>query len=119
MENARIVVFEDDPKVVKMLQTSADMTNQEIVGVANTLDESLNLIDLTEFDAAIVDGNLDSGTLDCSDGRKIVDAIRTKREGAVIVWFSSITAEDANVEIEPRLDIGKDVFGALEAISES
>lgn len=114
MKEAKIAVFEDSELIQTMFQRAAESANHTIVATAQTLEESERVIDLTDFDVAVVDGNLDSDGVSCGDGLRIISKIRSQKVGAKIIWFSTIPATAVNAESD--FDTGKDVFGALDLI---
>lgn len=114
MENARIAVFEDSHHIRGFLKLAAEMSSHSIVAEAAELQTAVEVIDQNEFDVAIVDGNLNPDKIDCTDGKTIITALKSKRPEAAIIWFSSIPAQAVNAECDA--DVGKDVFHALEAV---
>jgi CheY-like chemotaxis protein len=55
---ARILVVEDEPMLAYALEESLIEAGFEIAGVAGRLDTALAMINIGEFDAAIIDANL-------------------------------------------------------------
>jgi two-component sensor histidine kinase len=58
LKGKRFVVIEDEPLIALTIRSVLEEEAAEIVGSAATLNEALNLIERTQFDAALIDGNL-------------------------------------------------------------
>jgi CheY-like chemotaxis protein len=115
LENARIAVFEDNETLRDLLRHMAALTGHTVVAEAINLDEATGVIENIEFDVAVVDGNLEkSRDLSCKDGKAVVNAIRTYRQGAKIIWFSSVPLPKTEVDYD--FDSGKDVVTVMDAI---
>ena len=115
MENARIAVFEDNEAMRDLLRRMADLTGHAVVAEAVNLEEASDIIENIEFDVAVVDGNLEKAAdLSCRDGKAVVNAIRTHRQGAKIIWFSSLSVPKTEVDYD--FDSGKDIVGVMDAI---
>lgn len=99
----------------ELLYRMAEITGHTIVAEAVDVDTANDVIDDVEFDVAVVDGNLEgSKDFSCEDGKAVVNAIRSRRQGAKIIWFSSIRLPQAEVGYD--FDSGKDVVSVMEAI---
>lgn len=114
MEKARLAVFEDSYNIREMLRIASEMAGHVVVAEAVTVDEALHIVSTNDFEIAIIDGNLNPGKIDCSDGKTILAEIRQRRPQATVVWFSNVPSETVSVDCD--IDIGKDVFGVMEAI---
>jgi DNA-binding NtrC family response regulator len=74
MENAKVAVFEDNHTLTKLYHDLLGSYGHQIVSSAKTMEQARELIASLEpgtLDAAIVDGNLSSGSTG-DDGREIV-----------------------------------------------
>ena len=58
LNEARILVVEDEPMIAYALEETLVEAGFEIAGVAGRLDQALKIIDLGDCDGAIIDANL-------------------------------------------------------------
>ncbi len=115
MENARIAVFEDSKVIRHLLKQVVEKNGHSVIAEAAELHTAVEVVNTYDFDVAIVDGNLDTDRIDCSDGKDIISELRSKRPETAIIWFSSIPAETVHADYDA--DAGKDAFTALDAIN--
>ena len=54
----RVLIVEDEPMIIFMLEDLLTEAGFEIAGVATTLENALSLIETCNFDAALLDSNL-------------------------------------------------------------
>jgi CheY-like chemotaxis protein len=100
MENARIVVFEDQARAQDLFKKILTQAGHEVIATAQTRADAIRAVNEADFDVAVVDGNLDAFDEDCSDGRAITEEIRKQKHGAKIVWFSSFEADKLGIDCD-------------------
>lgn len=115
MDGARVAIFEDHEGIREILSLGLITNGHTVMLQAGSMNAARTaLIDLTEndFDIAIVDGNLDGGTISGEDGAEITRIIRQKAANVAIIGFSaSSPVEGAD------LDAGKDINGVINLIT--
>lgn len=105
MEHARIALFEDQENIRQLIAAALDQSTHEIVAEASTVDEALQVVDQVErgdlnVDVILLDGNLDSGQMDCSDARRIAAEIKDRGIPAVIIGFSAYRLQRFGVPVD-------------------
>ena len=103
MENAKVIIIEDDPMTREDCRLNLEVRNHVIVGEAGTVGQAEQLIDSlqsAEVDLAVVDGNLSRGAVDGAEGEHIAGLIHVKLPGVVVVGCSldgQVRGADINV----------------------
>ncbi|HEY5235851.1 MAG TPA: response regulator [Rhabdochlamydiaceae bacterium] len=103
MENARIIIIDDQVEVREDCRANLESRDHIIVGEAASVRQAEDLIEgLTESDVdlAVVDGNLSRDTEGGVDGARITSLIHSKLPGVVVVGNSfsgSVRGADLNI----------------------
>lgn len=115
MEGARIAIFEDNEDVRTLLSLNLGMFGHSVAVAAESMDAARSAIETSgddDFDVAIVDANLDPGTVRGENGDEIARLLRQKAARVAIISFSaSHHVEGSDV------DAGKDVNTVVELIA--
>lgn len=104
MENARIIIIEDDPTTRADCKANLEVSKHTVVAVAGSVDTAMRLVDhLTpdDVDCAIVDGNLSATSRDGADGERVAEYIHARLRGVVVIGFSlagEVRGADMNVD---------------------
>lgn len=108
MENARIVIFEDNASIRNILTTVMDMSSHSIVAEAATAADALAVVDRMaagelEADVVVLDGNLDKDSTKCENAKQIAAAMREAGLTAKIIGFSSYELKDFGIAVDVDL----------------
>ena len=91
MDNARIIIIEDDPMIMDVCRRNLEVKNHRIIGEAATVAAAIDLVDSLkseDIDLAVVDGNLTHGARGGDEGEHITALIHQKLPGVVVVGSS-------------------------------
>jgi DNA-binding NarL/FixJ family response regulator len=97
MQEARIVIFEDQENVRQLIKRNFEAENTgngydfSVVAEAATMESSRQLIetlDENEVDVAIVDGNLTLGETESDEGKEIINLLRSRLPTLAIIGYS-------------------------------
>ncbi len=114
MDNARIIVIEDDPSMRESYKANLEVSDHTVVGEADSVAAAEALVDsLTSNDVeiAIVDGNLSRRSQSGEDGERVTSYIHEK--------LSEVTVIGASLDGEVRgadLNVSKGDSWALDAM---
>lgn len=115
MECARVAIFEDNEDVRLLLSLNLGACGHSVAVEAESMDAARSVIETSSddaFDVAIVDANLDTGTIKGEDGDEIARLLRQKAARVAIISFSaSHHVEGADS------DAGKDIKTVVELIA--
>lgn len=90
-ENARIFIVEDAPGVSYLAKKVLEESGHEVPLQAESLPEALAFVPRLKterINVAVVDGNLEPGSLEGADGRMVAGKIRAEGLGISIICFS-------------------------------
>lgn len=91
MENARIIIIDDDAGIRQGCRANLEVRNHVIVGEAASVIAATALVEslaAEDIDLAVVDGNLRPDSNDGSDGENITNLIHDRLPGVVVVGNS-------------------------------
>ena len=114
MDNARIILIEDDPTLRDDFRANLEVSGHKVVAQAGSVETAALLVDnLTpdDVDIAIVDGNLSEGSADGSDGERVAEDIHQRLGGVIVIGASM----DGEVRGADR-NVPKDDAWALDAM---
>lgn len=122
MEKAKLVLIEDDPSHIHLVNEWMKIKQHKIISTATTLPEAITIIDAINIgsietpDAIILDGHLSIDAYMCSDAKAVFE--RYKRYGMTIpiIGYSSIYLCENGIEIDDRFDLGKNPKELLRVI---
>ncbi|HSX37077.1 MAG TPA: hypothetical protein VLG13_03100 [Patescibacteria group bacterium] len=89
MENAKVVLIENEPFIFALAQEAIIESGHSIAGYALDYLAALLVVHETEADVYVVDANLTEGQNDGTEGEKLAAIIRSSHPEARIVSFSS------------------------------
>ena len=87
-----LVLFEDDPRVDRLLKRVLEPLGYSIVGLAASVHQANELIEELEelkVGAVIVDGNLTRGDYSNEDGEKLIKQIKNKFPEIMTIGYPS------------------------------
>ena len=117
MDNAKVVVFEDDQFFRERAVRKVELGGHNVVATADTLPRALTVVEQMAAgklacDVVLLDGNLDKTKDDGSDARAITDAIRkSDRLKKVKIVGISIKYLKSDYGIGADYDLGKRDLG--------
>lgn len=103
MENARVIIIDDDPTIREDCRLNLEARNHVIVGEASSVVEAQELVNglsPNELDIAVIDGNLSRQSEGGVDGERIAALIHAKLPGVTVVGASmdgEVRGADVNV----------------------
>lgn len=107
MEKARIVVFEDNAEIKKLLNLAISETSHQIIAEAETRQEAEVIIDRLccpedelKADAILMDGNLRESPGHGEDASYLAELIKVRKISSVIIGFSA-----NSLSYNPNIDI--------------
>jgi CheY-like chemotaxis protein len=120
MENAKVVLFEDNKHVIDLIHLIFNQTSHEIVAEAATRKEALDVIEHIQAgdlhaDVIVLDGALDS-TNPGADAKFITTVVREWKLAAKVIGFSTYPMDELGVEVD--LDVGKNPFLLARSIND-
>jgi CheY-like chemotaxis protein len=112
MENARVVVIEDNPIPRRIVRAALETNGHQIVAEAASMEQAMEVIgrlaiNELEADVILLDGNLDSNKVDYSDARQIMAELKQANIGAAVLGFSGELLKDINPPIDVIEDTAK------------
>lgn len=121
MEEARVVVIEDDEMHRELARQYLAKRKHSVVAEASTVPEAFVLVDRIaaseiEADVILLDGNLTPEAYDGEDARRIAERMSEARVTAKIIGFSLGSMEEYGVEV--HADTFKDMHAVIQAIDE-
>lgn len=105
MENAKILLAEDDENVRHVIRKNFADSTHEIVREEATLHGTIQAIEdirdgRLECDVMLLDGNLSRDSRDCEDARIVVDLAHAYELGVKIVSISSMHMPDLGINVD-------------------
>lgn len=117
MNGARVAIFEDQEAIREILSLSLTTRGHMVTLEAESMEaarSALDLISEDDFDVAIVDGNLDVGTISGENGAEIASLIRQKAARVAIIGFSaSSPVEGADSDAGKNIKTVVDLIASL------
>ncbi len=119
MENANIVVFEDDTFLREAFGPLATAEGHSVIAEAGNLADALSVVDRiisNEIlaDVIVLDGNLGFTDKSGNDAREIIKALKPAADRIKIVGFSSLSMAEYGLNV--HAESGKSVTKVLKAI---
>ncbi|OVE78635.1 hypothetical protein BVY00_02245 [bacterium G20] len=106
MENARIIIIEDNSMLRTQCRANLEAAKHQVVGEAGSVLGAVRLVDeLTEeeetVDIAVVDGNLSRESEGGTDGERVANYIHEKLGNVTVIGWSldgKVAGADMNVQ---------------------
>lgn len=105
MENAKILLAEDDEFVRRVVRRNFEDSTHEIVREESTLHGTIQALEdirdgHLECDVLLLDGNLSRDSRDCADARIVVDLAHAYELGVKIVSISGMHMPDLGISVD-------------------
>lgn len=103
MENARVIIVEDDARIRKIFRENLEACEHMVVGEAESVAGAVAMVNglrPEDVDVAVVDGNLSRRSEHGSDGERVANYIHEKLRGVIVIGASldgGVRGADINV----------------------
>lgn len=113
---ARVAIFEDDPRFVRRYRRILGDSGHTVVVVASTIGKAQTVLETLgrrKVQVVIVDGNLTPGDISGEDGRKVNARIKQLFPGIITIGISGSKVKGADLSLAKDGSQGLQKLGRL------